>query len=251
MCTGHQYKEHLWKINSQRRVVDGINGQYIFRFSWKLLFQLEQKCKHQKGNLSQPLKLSQMLMGVKGKLMKKCEFRIQISSSLFSQFKSLIAVENPAKWKRIQIFYEGNDITQILASFLRCATGQLFYGSGRHASAIIPTSTKMQSAPLRAWKWSLIKFALFSHQSTLYRYRVAAEAAFSIGFHRPSSFFLWSFSCGSLLLVIDPAQLLVLRENIMHYSFSSPWPTLWLLVIGELLKELEVIANIETNLLPL
>ena len=56
----------------------------IFRFSWKLIFQLEQKCKHQKGNLSQPLKMSQMLMDVKGKLMKKCEFWIlQISSSLF------------------------------------------------------------------------------------------------------------------------------------------------------------------------
>ena len=70
MCTGHQYKEHLRKINSQRRVADGIDGQYIFRFSWKLIFQLEQKCKHQKGNLSQPLKMSQMLMDVKGKLMK-------------------------------------------------------------------------------------------------------------------------------------------------------------------------------------
>ena len=61
------------------------------------------------------------------------------------------------KWKRIQIFYEGNDITQILASFppLCNWTAPLWTGSGHHASAIIPTSTKMQSAPLRAWKWSL------------------------------------------------------------------------------------------------
>ena len=160
MCTGHQYKEHLRKINSQRRVADGIDGQYIFRFSWKLIFQLEQKCKHQKGNLSQPLKMSQMLMDVKGKLMKKCEFWIlQISSSLFflsskTLFQIMIV---GTKWKRIQIFYEGNDITQILASFppLCNRTAPLWTGSGHHASAIIPTSTKMQSAPLRAWKWSL------------------------------------------------------------------------------------------------
>ena len=163
MCTGHQYKEHLWKINSQRRVADGIDGQYIFRFSWKLIFQLQQKCKHQKGNLSQPLKMSQMLMDVKGKLMKKCHFWIlQISSSLFSQFKNLLQWQIMVvgtKWKRIQIFYEGNDITQILASFppLCNWTALLWTGSGRHASAIIPTSTKMQSAPLCAGTWSLLR----------------------------------------------------------------------------------------------
>ena len=130
MCIGHQYKEHLWKINSQRRVVDGINGQYIFRFSWKLLFQLEQKCKHQKGNLSQPLKLSQMLMGVKGKLMKKCEFRIQISSSLFLSSKALL------QWKILQNerefryfmkemtspkFWPASSVVQLDSSFMEVA----------------------------------------------------------------------------------------------------------------------------------
>ena len=98
--------------------------------------------------------------GCKRKINEKCEFWIlQISSSLFflsSKTLSQIMIVG-TKWKRIQIFYEGNDITQILASFppLCNWTAPLWTGSGHHASAIIPTSTKMQSAPLRAWKWSL------------------------------------------------------------------------------------------------
>ena len=98
-----------------------------------LFFQLQQKCKHQKGNLSQPLKMSQMLMDVKGKLMKKCHFWIlQISSSLFSQFKNLIAMANNGCWnkmkKKFRYFTKEMTSPKFWPASPRCATGQLFYG---------------------------------------------------------------------------------------------------------------------------
>ena len=64
--------------------------------------------------------------------MKKCEFRMQISSSLFSQFKNLIAMANNGCWnkmkKKFRYFTKEMTSPKFWPASPRCATGQLFYG---------------------------------------------------------------------------------------------------------------------------
>ena len=85
MCTGHQYKEHLWKINSQRRVADGIDGQYIFWFSWKLIFSTSAKMQTSKRKLKSTTQDVSNVNGCKRKINEKMPF-LNIANILLTFF---------------------------------------------------------------------------------------------------------------------------------------------------------------------
>ena len=85
MCTGHQYKEHLWKINSQRRVADGIDGQYTFWFSWKLIFSTSAKMQTSKRKLKSTTQDVSNVNGCKRKINEKMPF-LNIANILLTFF---------------------------------------------------------------------------------------------------------------------------------------------------------------------
>ena len=132
MCIGHQYKEHLWKINSQRRVADGIDGQYIFRFSWKLIFSTSAKMQTSKRKLKSTTQAVSNVNGRKREINEK--MRIPNSNILLTFFlvqkpycsgKSCLLEQNEREFR---YFTKEMTSPKFWPASPRCATGQLFYG---------------------------------------------------------------------------------------------------------------------------